>query len=221
MFELHSHHMLINAMKKFKDDQPYFESMFPEIAQTLRTKYYNLFIASDILIDKAYQKKETKVPQIIIRQAQSNLMNTQLLSNGGPTVKSMLIRNDLILKLYAPQHDFIRIISRLIQSAFLIFKRSFLEAGYMNLDFVASQELTPADDSDLQDIRGIRHLSSEDGFMYSMEMIYTSQRLLEVEPLVADREVDVSVIMSVPQEFGNTSSPDLHTDTLYTTIVTN
>ena len=57
--------------------------------------------------------------------------------------------------------------------------------------------------------------------MYSMEMIYTSQRLLEVEPLVADREVDVSVIMSVPQEFGNTSSPDLHTDTLYTTIVTN
>lgn len=221
MFELHSHHMLINAMKKFRDDQAYFESMFPEISQALRTKYYNLFVSSEILIDKAYQKKETKVPQVIIRQAQSNLMNTQLLSNGGPTKKSMLLRNDLILKLYASQHDFVRILSRLIQSAFLIFKRSFLEVGYLNLDFVASQELTPADDSDLQDIRGIRHLSSEDGFMYSMEMIYTSQRLLEVEPIVADREVDVSVIMSVPQEFGNTSSPDLHTDTLYTTIVTN
>lgn len=218
MFELHAHHMLKNAMKVFKDNQAYFESMFPEISNELRTKYYNLFASQDILIDKAYRKSEKATPQIVIRQAQSNLLNTQLLSNGNHLTKKMLLRNDLILKVHAAKYDYVRILLRLIQSAFLIFKKSFLEAGYMNVDFVASQELTPADDSDLQDIRGIRHLSSEEGFMYALEIVYTSQRMLEVDTLlVPDIEVDVSVIMNVPKDFKDKTSEDLYTETIYTT----
>ena len=217
MFELHAHHMLVNAMKVFKDNQAFFESQFPEISADLKTKYYNLFVSQDILIDKAYRKKETKTPQIVIRQAQSNLLNTQFLSNGGNNQKRMLVKNDLIFKVYSSKLDYIRIVHRLIQASFLLFKKSFLEAGYLNVDFVASQELTPADDSDLQDIRGIRHLSSEEGFMYAMEIIYTSQKMLEVEPLQQDYEVDVEFIMNVPRDIKDKASEDLYTETLYTT----
>ena len=217
MFDLHSIHMLKNALKKFRDDPDYFKSMFPEISSDLRDKYYNLFASeAKIFVEKSYRKQENKSPQIIVRDAETNLLNTQLLSNGGPTKKTMLIRHDLILMIYAPKYDFVRILHRLIQSAFLIFKRSFLEAGYMNLDFVASQEFLPAEDTDLQDVRGIRALSSEAGIMYQREMIYTAQKLLEFEPIVADREVDVSVIMNVPADLEDSTSENLYTNTLYT-----
>lgn len=216
MFDLHSSHMLKNAMKKFRDDPDYFKSMFPEVASSLRDKYYELFLTEEINIDKAYRKGEQPSTQIVLRTAETNLLNTQLLSNGGPTKKTMLLRHDLIIKIYSSKYDYQRILHRLIQSAFLIFKRSFLEAGYLNLDFVASQELVPADDSDLQDIRGIRHLSSEEGMMYQREMVYTAQKLLEVEPLEADREVDVSIIMNVPADFEDSTSENLYTNTLYT-----
>lgn len=219
MFDLHAQHMLLNAFKLYRDNQAYFESMFPEISQSLRTKYYELYISKTPRVDKAYKLDENASPQIVITEAQNNLLNTQLLSNGGHKKKTMLLRNDLILNVYAPSSDYVRILHRLIQSAFLSFKRSFLQIGYLNVDFIASNEHKPADDTDLEDLRNIRSLSSENIIMYRRELIYSAQKLLEVEPLPGqeDFEVDVDFIMNVPRDINDTTSEDLYTKVVYTT----
>jgi hypothetical protein len=209
--------MLINALKHFKDNEDYFKSLFPEIGDALKDRYYNIFNEEKITIDKAWRKFEVPTTQITLAIAEHNQSQTQTLSHGGQT-KTMLLRNDLIVKVISASLDITRIVHRLIQSAFLIFKDSFLKAGYLTVDFIASKELLPVENVAFQDQGRTRVLPSTDGFLYEREMIFTSQKTLEVPPLVADSEIDVTFILNVPSDITDITSQNIHTDTVYTTI---
>jgi len=134
-----------------------------------------------INFNRAYSETHNKFPLITCKIEERTNDRDQVLGNRGHQGQHVLILNqECELNIYANDYDMIRILHRLLQSSLLIFKGSFLQIGYLNLEFVKSSEVEPDED-----------IAGENVMVFHRKMTYLAQKqILATPPAGEVRELD-------------------------------
>lgn len=148
MLDLHIIHTIANGVKYYKDNRDSFNEIMNDMSPALRDKYYDKLVATSINFDRAYSQKHNKYPLITTKIIEKTSAEEQVLGNVGHRGQAVLMVNqNCDITLYDSDYDIMRILHRIIQATLLIFKGSFLKIGYLNFQFISSEELEPDDDA--------------------------------------------------------------------------
>jgi hypothetical protein len=174
MIDLHLIHGIANGVKYYQENQDEFRAIFDDISQTYSDKLYAKIQNLDIKYDSAYSNTHDSYPLITTSLAESTTDADQMLGNQGYNEKKVLFLNqECIVSLYTSDKDVLRALHRMIQSAFLIFKQSFLKSGYLNVEFISSTELRPDED-----------IIGKGVSVFGREITYLAQKQLHAKPIL-------------------------------------
>ena len=172
MLDLHLIHTIKNGVKYYKETESAFNALFPDIGASLRTKYFNLF-QRDISFDKGFLTKSETFPIITTTLKEVASDTNQFLGNRGMQQnKVILLNNECEIYLYSDEYDYGKVLHRVIQSVLLAFKPDFLRIGYLNIEFIKSEEFEPNAD-----------LTSSAVRVYGRQLVYRAQQQLIVPPI--------------------------------------
>jgi|11_taG_2_1085331.scaffolds.fasta_scaffold00581_13 hypothetical protein len=173
--DLHIQHVIHNGIKLYKDNaNDIFRDLFYDVSPALSTKWYNKMNAADIHFDKAFSRKKEKFPLITTRLVEAVDNRNKLLGNqGAQGNKTIFISAQCDIHIFADDFDFVRIISRICKASILGFKSNFLEKGYLDINFIGSQDLAPQYD-----------LTSEDVIVYNRVISFVATQELNVQPQI-------------------------------------
>tara|TARA_R100000734_G_C3302441_1_gene92965 strand:- start:436 stop:999 length:564 start_codon:yes stop_codon:yes gene_type:complete len=179
MLDLHIIHTIRNATKYYRENESAFNALFPDIGASLRTKYFNAF-QQDISFDKGYLTKIEKFPIITTSLVEvANDANQFLGNRGMKNNLVILINNECTINIYSDEYDYGKVVHRVIQAAMLAFKPDFLRIGYLNVEFVKSEEFEPDED-----------LISDGVKVYGRQLTYRAQQQLIVPPIAQPFELN-------------------------------
>ena len=148
MLDLHIIHTIANGINLYKSDRAKFDEVMNDMSPQLRDKYFQKLTNTQINFDRAFNQKHNKYPLITTKIIEKTSAEEQVLGNKGHRGKSVLLVNqNCDITIYDSDYDIMRILHRLIQATLLVFKGSFLQIGYLNLQFISSEELEPDDDA--------------------------------------------------------------------------
>lgn len=171
-FDLHIQHAINNGMKRYQSSQDNFRKLFYDISQTLADKYYTKFQDLSVKFDKAYSKKKEVFPLIVTAVAESSPYKDQLLGNAGHGTLTMLLNHECKITIFHDDYDIVKILHRVIQASLLLFQRSFLSIGYLNMRFMDSGDLEPD-----------KELTSDGVVVYKRLLRYSATQTLDVTPI--------------------------------------
>lgn len=187
MIDLHLIHGIANGLKYYQENQAEFSAIFDDISQTYIDKLFNKIQNLDIKYDSAYSNTHDRYPLITTTLAESTTDQDQMLGNMGYNEKKVLFLNqECIVSVYASDKDVLRALHRMIQSAFLVFKKSFLQAGYLNVEFINSTELQPDED-----------VIGKGVTVFAREITYIAQKQLHAKPIYPTDNTVPWVISSI------------------------
>ena len=147
MLDLHIVHTIANGIKFYKDNRDSFDEIMSDVSSGLRDKYFAKLSNLTLNFDRAFSQKHNKYPLITTKIVEHTAPEEQVLGNAGHRGQSVLmVSQNCEITVYDNDYDVMRILHRLIQASMLIFKGSFLQIGYLNLQFASSEELAPDDD---------------------------------------------------------------------------
>ena len=148
MLDLHIVHTIANGIKFYKENRASFDEIMNDISDSLKDKYFTKLTNLTINFDRAFSQKHNKYPLITTKIVEHTAPEEQVLGNAGHRKKLvLLVSQNVEISIYDNDYDVMRIMHRLIQAIMLIFKGSFLQIGYLNLQFASSEELAPDDDA--------------------------------------------------------------------------
>jgi hypothetical protein len=161
-----------------------------DIGEVLRDKYYAKFVAETVHFNKAYSETHNKFPLITTKISERTTDREQVLGNRGHQKQhAMILNQECEINIYSSDYDMIRILHRVLQGTFLIFKGSFLKIGYLNLAFIKSEEVEPDEDA-----------SGDNVTVFTRKVTYNAQKqILATPPAAAD--VEVSWVINSPNIF--------------------
>lgn len=172
MLDLHIIHTVKNAVKYYKENRNAFDAIFPDIGQTLKDKYYQSF-QREVSFDKGYLTKIEKLPIITTSLIEVANDANQFLGNRGMKQNLViLLNNECRINIYSNEYDYAKVLHRIIQAAMLAFKPDFLKIGYLNIEFIKSEEFEPDED-----------LISDGVKVYGRQLVYRAQQQLIVPPI--------------------------------------
>lgn len=173
--DLHIQHVLSNGIKLYKDNNDnIFRELFYDVSQTLSDKWYQKFNSTDINFDKAFSRKKEKYPLITTKLAEMVDSQQKLLGNRGfQGNRTMFINSQCDIHIFADDFDLIRILERICKVSILGFKDNFLTVGYLDINFIGSQDLEPRYD-----------LTSDDVIVYNRVLSFTAGQELNVKPQI-------------------------------------
>lgn len=187
MLDLHINHTLSNGLKYYRDNRAAFDEIMYDISPTLRDKYYDKLVEITVNFNKAFSEAHNKLPLITTRISERTNDREQVLGNKGHYGKNVLILNqECEINIYSNEYDIIRILHRVLQSTMLIFKGSFLSIGYLNLEFIKSEEVDLDDD-----------LVGDNVIVFHRKVTYVAQKQLLATP-PADPAVLVPWVLNPP-----------------------
>lgn len=177
MIDYHLNHVIANGIKYFSDNQDKFRSIFSDVSETYADKLFTKLNELNVSYNLSYQKKHENFPLITFSITENaDDTNNQVLSNRGYGNNQVLFLNqECEISLYADNMDVMRVLHRLIQSSMLLFKKNFFNAGYVNIEFISSDEIAPDDE-----------IISENVVMFGRKITYRAQKQLIVEPIASD-----------------------------------
>ena len=177
MIDYHLNHVIANGIKYYLDNEDKFLNLFADVSSSYADKLYGKLQEINLSFNLSYQKKHEKFPLITYNISENtDDVENQVLSNRGFGNNQVLFLNqECNINLYADNIDVMRILHRLIQSSMLLFKKNFFEAGYINIEFISSNEIEPDDD-----------IISDTVTMFGREIKYRAQKQLIVEPITVD-----------------------------------
>lgn len=175
MLDLHIIHTIANGVNLYKSDRAKFDEIMDDMSQTLRDKYFQKLQNATINFDRAFSQKHNKYPLITTKITEKTSAQEQVLGNVGHRGQSVLMVNqNCEITLYDSDYDIMRILHRIIQATLLVFKGSFLQIGYLNLQFISSEELEPDDDA-----------KSDTVMIYKRAIIFNAQKQILATPPAA------------------------------------
>lgn len=187
MFDLHLIHGIANGVKYYQENQSAFRDIFDDINQIFADKLYTKIQNLDIKYDSAYSNTHDSFPLITTTLSESTTDEDQMLGNMGYNSKKVLFLNqECIVSIYTSDKDILRAIHRMIQASFLIFKRSFLSTGYLNVEFIKSSELQPDED-----------IIGKGVSVFGREITYLAQKQIHAKPIPATDNAVPWVISSI------------------------
>lgn len=177
MIDYHLNHVIANGVKYYSDNQDKFRNIFNDVSESYADKLFTKLNGLNVSYNLSYQKKHENFPLITFSITESaDDAENQVLSNRGFGRNQVLFLNqECEISLYADDMDVMRILHRLIQSSMLLFKKNFFNAGYVNIEFISSEEIAP--DSDIV---------SDNVIMFGRKIAYRAQKQLIVEPISSD-----------------------------------
>ena len=175
MLDLHILHCIKNGLKYYKDNQNDFKSLFNDIGTTLQTNYYNRLVAifDSIQIDAAFTRETKQFPLISISLNEAELDDTAFLGNfGNPGYNDLteLNNQECKIQIYSNEMIDIRLLHRMIRGILLLFKKSFLDIGYLDIRYIQSRDMRP-----------LEIPTGAGGIVYNRELSYTAQSQLIVK----------------------------------------
>lgn len=178
--DLHIQHVITNGMKLYKDNaNNIFRDLFYDVSPSLADKWYAKFNAADIHFDKAFSLKKERYPLITTKLVEMVDSRSKLLGNrGAQGNRTIFISAQCDIHIFADDFDYVRIISRICKASILGFKDNFLNKGYLDLNFIGSQDLAPRYD-----------VTSEDVIVYNRVLSFVATQELNVQPQVAQAAV--------------------------------
>lgn len=176
MFDLHLIHGIANGVKYYQENQAEFRAIFDDINETYSDKLYAKIQNLDIKYDSSYSNTHDNFPLITTTLAESTTDEDQMLGNMGYNSNKVLFLNqECIVSLYTSDKDILRALHRMIQASFLIFKRSFLSSGYLNVEFIKSSDLQPDED-----------IIGKGVSVFGRAITYLAQKQIHAKPIAAD-----------------------------------
>lgn len=193
MLDLHIMHAIKNGFSYYATDAVKFKALFNQISEDLKTSYYNRFVIlnSKIQLDVAYSVKVEKFPLVSFYLDEARAENIQTLGNQGLNNIMELVTQICQINIYADTPTDIRILHHVIKCCLLVFKKSFLDNGYLDLRYVDSKDLDP-----------VENLNGEGVVVYNRQLSYVAQTQIvvdEIKSANADTEYDWALNPSFPQ----------------------
>lgn len=183
MIDLHIIHAITNGIKFYQDNIANFRTTFDDVSQNYADRLHAKLVEMNVQFDTSNNRKHSVFPLITTGLSEKTQASNQTLSNFSAQGKlGLYLSQECKITIYTNDLDEIRILHRIIQSSLLVFKKSFLEMGYLTLDFEKSKDLEPADES----IGGRvdKLLVIGDGVVvYRRELTYSALRQLLAEPI--------------------------------------
>jgi len=174
MIDLHLIHGISNGIKYYQDNQAEFTAIFDDISSTYSDKLYAKIQNLEIKYDSAYSNTHDSYPLITTTLSESTTDEDQMLGNQGYNQQKVLFLNqECIVSVYTSDKDILRALHRMIQCSFLIFKRSFLSLGYLNVEFIGSTELKPDED-----------VIGKGVSVFGREITYLAQKQIMAKPIL-------------------------------------
>jgi hypothetical protein len=173
MIDLHFIHALSNGIKHYKSDRDAFREVFSDVAESYADTLFDKINTIDVKFDSAYSKNHESFPLITTSINESTSDQNQVLGNRGFNNSSVLfINQECTVYIYATDKDVLRVLHRLSQASLLLFKKSFLSSGYLNIEFDNSGDLEPDDD-----------IIGKGTVVYGRTLMYVATRELSVKPI--------------------------------------
>lgn len=177
MIDYHLNHVIANGIKYYTDNQDKFRSIFNDVSVNYADKLFTRLNELNVSFNMSYQNKHENFPLITFTIAENaDDTENQVLSNRGFGGNQVLFLNqECEISLYADNMDTMRILHRIIQCSMLLFKKNFFNAGYINIEFISSEESEIDDD-----------IISDNVIMFGRKIKYRAQKQMIVEPISSD-----------------------------------
>lgn len=144
MFDLHFSHILRNGLALYSN-QTRFNQLFPTIATSLQSKFYQLFMDTQakrpIAIDLANEGKVQSLPMISIKLTEQAFETQGLGDMSDETHHHLLTLQSVDINIYAQDQDLVRILHAITHASFMQYKSALIKVGYDNLRFVSSTDM--------------------------------------------------------------------------------
>lgn len=172
MIDLHFIHALSNGIELYKNNREAFREVFSDVSQTYADRLFDKIANIDIKFDNAYTKNHETFPLITTSINESTPNDNQVLGNRGFNNSNVLFLNqECTVYIYASEKDVLRVLHRLCQASLILFKKSFLANGYLNIEFDNSGDLKPDDD-----------INGKGTVVYGRTLMYVASREINVKP---------------------------------------
>jgi len=189
VIDLHFIHALSNGVKYYKENREAFRQVFEDVAESYADRLFDKVSALNINFDEAYTKNHESFPLITTSINESNPNGNQVLGNRGFNKSNVLfINQECTVYIYATDKDVLRVLHRLCQASLLLFKKSFLASGYLNIEFNNSGDLKPDDD-----------IIGKGTVVYGRSLMYIATRELMVKMIQPDDfDADLPWVLNPP-----------------------
>ena len=185
MFDLHTIHIIKNGINYYTRDRFMFDKIFPAVGDNMKARMFQFFQDNPVSFDGAYSGEASKPLPLITVELVEQYYDAQGIGNAAWQTSDadgriyhhfhQFTSQEVRINVYCNQMEGLRAIHRLIQASMLLWKDSFLRAGYQNLLFTGTTPLVPEP-----------RLEGEGRNVYSRQLRYAALHLLEVPAKVED-----------------------------------
>lgn len=173
MLDYHTLHTIANGVHYFKTNQIAFRTLFGDVSQEYADKLFNKLNETEVSFNQSYIQNHEKLPLITTKLTENSSDAVQVLNNRSYNNNKVLLLNQNVqICIYETDQDVLRTLHRIVQASMLVFKKNFLEIGYINIEFNGSKESIVNPD-----------LVSEGVLTFERILTYNAQKQLIVQPI--------------------------------------
>jgi len=189
MIDLHFIHGISNGIKHYKSDRDAFRGVFSDVSQSYADRLFDKINTVEVHFDNSYSKNHNDYPLITTSINESSPNANQVLGNRGFNNSNVLFLNqECTVYVYATDKDVLRVLHRLCQASLLLFKKSFLASGYLNIEFDNSGDLKPDDD-----------IIGKGTVVYGRTLMYVATKEISVKPILPENiDLEIPWVLNPP-----------------------
>jgi len=183
-FDYHTLHAIANGLNYYKANRGAFDSLIPGVSNQYREKMFSILTTTEISFDITSLKRKANMPVITCYTKSDGIANLQPLSDIGDGAFVLHQVNMAVIYIYTQTKEQMRLYELLCKASMMLFRNSFIKAGYDNLIFVRSsdEDLEGASSKsgrDSQDTSSV--LGKED--LYKKQLTYQSISSMNIKPI--------------------------------------
>jgi hypothetical protein len=185
MFDLHTIHAIKNGIHYYTRDRLMFDALFPAVSDNMKARMFQFLTDNPVSFDGAYTGSTAKTLPLVTVELVEAYYDSQGIGNMAHQRSDadgrvfhyyhQFTSQEVRINVYCNQMEGLRAIHRLIQASMLLWKNSFIKAGYENLLFTGTTPLVPEP-----------RLEGEGRDVYSRQLRYAALHLLEIPAKIED-----------------------------------
>lgn len=185
MFDIHFIHAVKNGFKYFSANRLMFDPLFPSTSETMKARMFQWLQDNDVKFDTSYSGGVAGGFPLVAVELTEQYYDSQGLANAsfsnyddeGREFKRfhLFTSQEVRANIYAKDMETVRLIHKIIQATMMLFKISFVNAGYQNLLYTGTTPLTPE-----------IALEGEGLNVYGRQIRYAALNLLEIPGYIED-----------------------------------
>lgn len=183
-FDYHILHAVANGINYYKSNRSAFDGLLPGVSNQYRDKMFNILTSTEVSFDITSLKRKVNIPVITCYSKSEAMNNMQPLSDIGDGGFVLYQVNMAVIFIYVETKEKLRLYELICKASMMLFRNSFIKAGYDNLNFVRSS------DADLEGSSKDRNDGSYGGDntlgrenLYKKEMMYQSISSMNIKPI--------------------------------------